>query len=252
MIFPHSQCKVIKYRDIMSLKKSEILSNLREYTEVQIAEAVKSGTVTMYELSKSGKLTPLMRCRIEKILASEPKETLITSSDTTAIVEDMSERDNTLSENIAVCETPKEDSCSETYGDQELFASSCCDTEVLQQDVDNKSNKGLFKRPFSFKGRIRRLEYGISYIIYYVYTWIISLTILGSFDGELYDGEIDYILIWLLLQIPSYWFLLAQNTKRCHDRGNSGWWQLIPFYGLWLLFADGEKCSNEYGNNPKE
>lgn len=247
MIFPHSQCKVIKYRDIMSLKKSEILSNLKEYTEEQIAEAVKSGTVTMYELSKSGKLTPLMRCRIEKILASEPKETLITSSDTTAIVEDMSERDNTLSENIAVCETPKEDSCSETYGDQEL--SSCCDTEVLQQDVDSKSNKGLFKQPFSFKGRIRRLEYGISCILCYVYTWIISLIIWGSFNGELYDGA---ILICLLLQIPSEWFILAQATKRCHDRGNSGWWQFIPFYGLWLLFADGEKCSNEYGNNPKE
>ena len=233
----------------MSLKKSEILSNLKEYTEEQIAEAVKSGTVTMYELSKSGKLTPLMRCRIEKILASKPKETLITSSDTTAIVEEMSERDNTLSENIAVCETPKEDSCSETYGDQELFASSCCDTEVLQQDVDNKSNKGLFKRPFSFKGRIRRSEYGISCILCDVYTWIISLIILGSFNGELYDGA---ILICLLLQIPSEWFILAQSTKRCHDRGNSGWWQFIPFYGLWLLFADGEKCSNEYGNNPKE
>lgn len=47
------------------------------------------------------------------------------------------------------------------------------------------------------------------------------------------------------------WFLLAQGAKRCHDRGNSGWWQLIPFYYLWMFFADGEIGDNEYGTNPK-
>jgi uncharacterized membrane protein YhaH (DUF805 family) len=48
------------------------------------------------------------------------------------------------------------------------------------------------------------------------------------------------------------WFLWAQNAKRCHDRGNSGWYQLIPFYFLVLLFGDGEEGENEYGDNPKE
>ncbi len=31
-----------------------------------------------------------------------------------------------------------------------------------------------------------------------------------------------------------------KGVKRCHDRGNSGWWILIPYYGFWLLFADSE------------
>ena len=54
-----------------------------------------------------------------------------------------------------------------------------------------------------------------------------------------------------LLLIPVYWFTWAQGAKRCHDRGNSGWFQIIPFYGLWMLFGDGEIGDNEYGSNPK-
>ena len=54
--------------------KSDILNNLREYTADQIVEAIKAGTVTVYELSKSGNLTPLMRRRIEERLAAKSTE----------------------------------------------------------------------------------------------------------------------------------------------------------------------------------
>ena len=55
----------------------------------------------------------------------------------------------------------------------------------------------------------------------------------------------------IVMFIPLIWFLIAQGAKRCHDRGNSGWFQLIPFYGLWMLFADSITGENEYGPNPK-
>ncbi len=51
--------------------------------------------------------------------------------------------------------------------------------------------------------------------------------------------------------IPLLWFMLAQTTKRCHDLGSSGWYQLIPFYNIGLLFIDSEKGRNKYGDNPK-
>lgn len=100
----------------------------------------------------------------------------------------------------------------------------------------------MFKNPFSFYGRIRRLEYGLSIIIMYVYIFIVAFVIglLGLPEALLY-----------LFLIPLYWFSLAQGAKRCHDRGNSGWYQIIPFYGLWMLFADGEYGVNDYGPNPK-
>lgn len=100
----------------------------------------------------------------------------------------------------------------------------------------------MFVSPFSFDGRIRRTEFGISFIIYLVgYGVLIALS---SSLGKDASG----VLIFFL---PLLWFLWAQGAKRCHDVGNSGWWQLIPFYFFWLLFQEGDAGSNEYGNNPK-
>ena len=99
----------------------------------------------------------------------------------------------------------------------------------------------MFKNPFSFEGRIRRLEYGLSYIIY----------MLGQLSIS-YAMEANEANPWfLLLYIPLLWFLFAQGAKRCHDRGNNGGWQVIPFYVFWLIFADGVFGENEYGKNPK-
>jgi len=105
--------------------------------------------------------------------------------------------------------------------------------EVLEPNNITNSQK-MFSSPFSFNGRIRRLEYGISYVI--------TMFMLGLLGNSPILG---------LAYIPIFWFLLAQGTKRCHDRGNPGWWQIIPFYGFWMLFADGDRQNNEYGSSPK-
>lgn len=99
----------------------------------------------------------------------------------------------------------------------------------------------MFKNPFSFNGRIRRLEFCLSYALYWVF-------LIGIQEITEYN-EIAGILG--LLALPLFWFLLAQGAKRCHDRGNSGWYQIIPFYIFWLVFADGDEGENEYGINPK-
>ena len=100
----------------------------------------------------------------------------------------------------------------------------------------------MFSSPFSFQGRIRRKEYGLSIIIVYIYAIVIG-NFVGAANGS--DG-----IIYLLL-IPDYWFMWAQGAKRCHDRDNSGWYQIIPLYGFWMLFADGDAHKNRYGQDPK-
>jgi uncharacterized membrane protein YhaH (DUF805 family) len=84
----------------------------------------------------------------------------------------------------------------------------------------------MFQNPFSFNGRIRRTEFGISVLLYYAILLALSI-FLGPEEG----GEMSTmaVLIFLIVFIPLIWFQLAQGAKRCHDLGNSGWWQLFHF-----------------------
>ena len=101
----------------------------------------------------------------------------------------------------------------------------------------------MFKNPFSFKGRIRRTEFGITFLIF----WISNACI--RFYYEVNNGENPLL---ALAYLPLLWFLFAQGAKREHDLGFSGWWQLIPFRHFWLIIQKGEVGENKFGNNPKD
>ena len=101
----------------------------------------------------------------------------------------------------------------------------------------------MFKNPFSFDGRIRRLEYGLTFIIYIV----LYVIVLGLIETA---GSVGTI-IGMAILIPMVWFVWAQGAKRCHDIGRNGWWQIIPFYFFFLMFEDGAPARNSYGTNPK-
>ncbi len=100
----------------------------------------------------------------------------------------------------------------------------------------------MFKAPFSFEGRIRRTEYGISFLIYAVLFFFLNLLELSA------GSESSFLFIFY---IPILWFLWGQGAKRCHDIQRNGWYQLIPLYFLWLIFEDGQPGENQYGENPK-
>ena len=103
----------------------------------------------------------------------------------------------------------------------------------------------MFKNAFSFEGRIRRTEYGLSIIIYIISLSILQIPVADNPNSDVIPG------LFLILAIPIIWFMIAQGAKRCHDLGNSGWFQLIPFYNLWIIFADSNYGNNGYGPNPK-
>ncbi len=142
-----------------------------------------------------------------------------------------------------------------TFGDEEKFNEKSSEKKMITVTIDankldqlknenssyaNQKKPSMFRAPFSFKGRIRRLEYALSYIF--------STLLLEIVDVLFMEANPIIILIFLFVYM---WFNLAQAAKRCHDRGNSGWFQLIPFYGLWMLFGDGDRGQNQYGINPK-
>jgi uncharacterized membrane protein YhaH (DUF805 family) len=102
----------------------------------------------------------------------------------------------------------------------------------------------MFKNPFSFEGRIRRSEYALSIIIHAV-----AVTILGAIVGA--AGRDSPVGILGLLLLPMIWFLIAQGAKRSHDTEHSGWMLLVPFWSLILLFMEGTRGVNYYGQDPK-
>ena len=110
--------------------------------------------------------------------------------------------------------------------------------EDLNHNTVYTEPQKMFASSFSFDGRIRRTEYALSFLIYLALVYVL---------GELFKSSS----IKGFTFIPVLWFLWAQGAKRCHDRGNSGWWQIIPFYVFWMLFAEGDKEENEYGSSPK-
>ncbi len=100
----------------------------------------------------------------------------------------------------------------------------------------------MFKRPFSFQGRIRRLEFVISTIM--------PIPVVLA-NGIYYSPQLPPWYSGVAL-LPFLWLHLAQGVKRCHDLGKPWWWFLIPFFVLWMLFAEGELRVNEYGPAPKK
>jgi uncharacterized membrane protein YhaH (DUF805 family) len=131
----------------------------------------------------------------------------------------------------------------------ELFASVPPVAGSASAVPPNQSKQKLFAHPFSFTGRIRRKEY--------LFTVLISTVISGLVSGVIFLiglmtlNLITMITVNLLLSLAMLFFNLAQGAKRSHDIGKSGWWQLIPFYNLYLFFPEGDKGSNEYGPDPK-
>lgn len=115
-------------------------------------------------------------------------------------------------------------------------------SEQKTEDVEAWRKRDSF-RPFSFKGRIGRLQLILSYVVGFV-AWFASFLL---FDIEHSDGNGGVILLFLACTVAFFWFLYAQCAKRCHDLGKSGAWMFVPFWNILLFFAEGEKGENQYG-----
>ena len=126
--------------------------------------------------------------------------------------------------------------------EEQIVSSQSAENRTEEKMVEKQA---MFSHIFSFSGRIRRMEFGLSYIIYGVLAIVLSVCaeetpLLGLF------------------YIPLLWFTWAQMCKRFHDKGESGlriFTLLIPLYNIYvmimLFFEDGEPYENDYGKDPK-
>lgn len=225
------------------VNKKELLKNISNYSPEEIADAVKNGVVSLYELSKetNGAFTPLLRKKVKELL----EQVSVTIEQNNR--EEISETENPIiSREPTVVEAPHSEEIETTDIFDDTILTSQHEQEVAKINIESKP--GMFRNPFSFKGRIRRTEYGLSLIICFFLNLLMQGMVGAAAES---DAAAVLLILYFIMFIPYCWFIWAQGAKRCHDRGNSGWYQIIPFYGFWLLFAKGEAGTNEYGNSPK-
>lgn len=104
-----------------------------------------------------------------------------------------------------------------------------------------------FKNYADFSGRSRRKEYWMFVLIYSII--YIALAVIDDVLNTVWLATI-FILIVI---IPS----ISITTRRLHDTGRTGWWQLIylvPLIGLIIMtvfLCQDSHDENEYGISPK-
>jgi len=83
---------------------------------------------------------------------------------------------------------------------------------------------------FLFRGHVSRFDYVSRFLIPLVVVYAAVIVLVPPLQSNVAFGVLVLLSLW-----PSW----AVGAKRCHDRGRSGWFQLIvliPFVGpLWLL-----------------
>lgn len=107
----------------------------------------------------------------------------------------------------------------------------------------------LWKRKFSFSGRSSRTEYWLgvaalwigSYVSFSILYAIFLFFIIGISRTAL-NAEVladAFIVLYIVTGLTIFLASIALNTRRLHDIGKSGWWQLlnlIPLIGSLVLF----------------
>lgn len=103
-----------------------------------------------------------------------------------------------------------------------------------------------FKRYADFSGRATRKEYWMFTLFFFVIA--IALVSIGQKDNPVLLG---------VFYLGSFIPYMALTTRRLHDIGRSGWWQLIglvPLIGwiVMLVFLVMDSVDeNKHGPNPK-
>lgn len=234
-------------------KKKDILKDLNKYSGTEIAGFIREGIVTQEELQNEsgGQYTPFLKYMVEEALKNRKEESASTEKGENCTLDDsktdLPKVETSEFSNVEVDELVEQKDFSTLLPVN--GGSKTAERPATEKPSAEKSGgeKSLFRNPFGFKGRIRRTEYGITILI--IYGVGMLFTHLMNASSKPGDGVIIAYLIYVII---GTWFQIAQSTKRCHDIGHSGWWQLIPFYGFWLLFDEGDgTMPNEYGESAK-
>ena len=207
------------------ITKEEILEDINNYYKEQLDELLELGIITINDYDS---INSSLR---------EPENLTTSAQNSAHDAEDYNSNSEgiapvTLDKNLIDIENKEEEN-------ESIFKDEVIEPKVTLIEDEPPA---MFSNSLSFKGRIRRLEYCLSIIIYYV------IFVFGAWAIVTLKSE---FLFWIIFGLNLY-FILAQRCKRCHDIDYSGWLQLIPLIGFLLMFIDGNPEENGYGIPPKK
>jgi len=110
----------------------------------------------------------------------------------------------------------------------------------------------------SIRGRIDRTTY-LLYSLLYICVLGFLLYLIESLPMETSQTEFFYseqptqfaFFSEMALRLVTAYLIFALQSKRAHDCGHPCLMTLIPFFGVYLLFQEGEPRTNQYGPQPK-
>ncbi len=114
------------------------------------------------------------------------------------------------------------------------------------QNDDGASIMNLGRLLFSFAGRINRMSYWMSWM---VFVPLAFMAMAIATDKEILE------LYWVVIVLVMVWPMLAVQAKRWHDIDMSGWWlwvNLLPVVGVLIAlvmngFLPGTNGENRFG-----
>ena len=115
----------------------------------------------------------------------------------------------------------------------------------------NEAVGTCFRKYFDFTGRARGSEYWYFFLFCAVIFIVATILDINLFGIPMEDYGPVYSISFLGLLIPS----ISAATRRLHDTGKSGWWQLLyftiigSFWVLYWLIKKGDTDTNSYDLN---
>ncbi len=115
----------------------------------------------------------------------------------------------------------------------------------------NEAVGTCFRKYFDFTGRARGSEYWYFFLFCVVIFIVATILDINLFGIPMEDYGPVYLISFLGLLIPS----ISAATRRLHDTGKSGWWQLLyftiigSFWVLYWLIKKGDTDKNRYTQN---
>ena len=115
----------------------------------------------------------------------------------------------------------------------------------------NEAVGTCFRKYFDFTGRARGSEYWYFFLFCVVIFIVATILDINLFGIPMEDYGPVYSISFLGLLIPS----ISAATRRLHDTGKSGWWQLLyftiigSFWVLYWLIIKGDTNKNSHDLN---